>query len=317
MVGGGAGGEGGAGGRLASRCIRRSGRICDLRSGVACVSEHKPEGRKRLGTDIKTYSAAVAHIELLGDQDKRLGVATAFFYRYDERPFLVTNWHNIMGRDPATGQPRADDCEVPLKVRVRTQAALTGLTFAYGAERAVVVPAPADPSGSAWVMHPDGQKIDIAALEFDKALSIHCLNDDTMDDPYVEVGQDVYILGYPRGLMPTKLLPIWKKGSIATEPAVLPNGEPYVLIDAATREGMSGSPVVTRTVDRDTAAELRKPFSVSTPIIVQKGHGFIGVYSGRMGLADALEAQLGKVWLGVCIDEMLAAPRPADWESIR
>jgi hypothetical protein len=37
---------------------------------------------------------------------------------------------------------------------------------------------------------------------------------------YVEAGAEVFILGFPLGLASQGVLPIWKRGSIASEPLV-------------------------------------------------------------------------------------------------
>jgi len=50
------------------------------------------------------------------------------------------------------------------------------------------------------------------------------LNMDTQGEPlsvkdgYPRVAAEVFILGYPRGLTKQGVLPIWKRGSIASEP---------------------------------------------------------------------------------------------------
>lgn len=58
---------------------------------------------------------------------------------------------------------------------------------------------------------------------------------------------ELFVVGFPndwgtRG----NPYPIWKKGSIASEPNFLNFGEPRFYIDATTRRGMSGSPVYFR-----------------------------------------------------------------------
>ena len=63
-------------------------------------------------------------------------------------------------------------------------------------------------------------------------------------DAVYSVGSEVFVLGFPRGLRTQSNFPIWKRGTIATEPAIpRDDGAPLILIDAATRKGMSGSPV--------------------------------------------------------------------------
>ncbi len=80
---------------------------------------------------------------------------------------------------------------------------------------------------------------------------------------------------------------------------VLLNGRPSFLIDTATREGMSGSPVVH--VDRSAALEFSG--------VVKPGRTirFVGVYSGRHIGKKEIEAQLGVVWRQEVINDILVA----------
>jgi hypothetical protein len=41
------------------------------------------------------------------------GSATAFCDVLGSQRYLITSWHNVTGRDPATGQPREKDCVTP------------------------------------------------------------------------------------------------------------------------------------------------------------------------------------------------------------
>ena len=54
----------------------------------------------------------------------------------------------------------------------------------------------------------------------------------------------MFVLGYPKGISGGRGFPIWKRASIATEPDIQHDGLPKLLVDTATREGMSGAPVV-------------------------------------------------------------------------
>jgi hypothetical protein len=62
-------------------------------------------------------------------------------------------------------------------------------------------------------------------------------------DLAVRIGMDVFILGYPFGSPPPGF-PVWKRGSIASEPDLTRIGTGYMLVDTASRPGMSGAPVI-------------------------------------------------------------------------
>ncbi len=70
--------------------------------------------------------------------------------------------------------------------------------------------------------------------------------EDASTDIAISVGSEVFIIGYPLGIAKQLNLPIWKRGSIASEFSVPFNGSPLFVIDSATREGLSGAPVYAR-----------------------------------------------------------------------
>jgi Trypsin-like peptidase domain len=110
-----------------------------------------------------------------------------------------------------------------------------------------------------WFEHPYYRdNMDVAVLPIPDALA----NDhNLMVEPYeppaagpddaattLMVAQDVFIVGYPYGLESGFLLPLWTRGTIASEPAMFYRHRdrdlPLLLVDARTREGQSGSPVI-------------------------------------------------------------------------
>jgi len=116
--------------------------------------------------------------------------------------------------------------------------------------------------------------------------------------PYV--GMDCFVIGYPKGLKTKGWLPIWKRASIASDPDIKNLNEPVILIDTATRKGMSGSPVVMR---HDGLYSPSGKFD-STSILGSVSN-FLGVYSGRTD-DDELGVQIGRVWKAGLIDEVFS-----------
>jgi hypothetical protein len=127
----------------------------------------------------------------------------------------------------------------------------------------------------------------------------YAINQLEMLDLSVDIGQDVYILGYPFGIGP-RGYPIWKRASIASEPQLRTQEQPYILVDTASRPGMSGSPVIRRSWDNHS---LSNGGLLTTAGARTK---FIGVYSGRLSTTDPLDAQLGLVWPAGFIEDILA-----------
>jgi hypothetical protein len=96
----------------------------------------------------------------------------------------------------------------------------------------------------------------------------------------------VSIIGFPLGNIGEGGLAVCKTGSIASEIDVDWNGLPRFLIDARTKGGMSGSPVI--------AVRHGSYVNSGGGLVLGGGSNmnFLGIYSGRM--KDDLD--LGIVW---------------------
>jgi len=95
-------------------------------------------------------------------------------------------------------------------------------------------------------------------------------------------------------------LPIWKRASIAMEPLYDLDGLPKLLVDTATRKGMSGGIVIVRRRGLIVLSDAKD----QSEHRIGTGDNFLGVYSGRVG-DDELGVQLGIVWKGRVIDEII------------
>ena len=122
----------------------------------------------------------------------------------------------------------------------------------------------------------------------------------------IGIGMEVFILGYPFKIeLPG--YPVWKRGSIASEPRLASltsalgsavKQSEYMLVDTASRPGMSGAPVIRR-IWSNYEIDM-----IDTPV-----DRFIGVYSGRAHADDPDEAQIGLVWDGSLIEEIIVGKR--------
>jgi hypothetical protein len=99
---------------------------------------------------------------------------------------------------------------------------------------------------------------------------------------------DCFILGFPEGMIGAANTPIWKRGSIASEPY---QQHPY-LVDSATRKGMSGAPVIAR----HTGIFGMKRETLDGSELIGTVEKFVAIYSGRIPGDDSLGYQLGKAW---------------------
>ncbi|GAA5265244.1 hypothetical protein ACOSOMT5_P1669 [Acidiphilium sp. MT5] len=273
---------------------------------------------------LNVVSLTVVRIELCCGTVS-LSFASAFYERVGDKRFLVTNWHCVTGRDPNTGLCKAKDGITPDSLIVWNHSILmvngqfirsTGQFF----DTPTKIKIPIDyRSGSRWRMHRQGQKIDLAVTEImqSEGGNLECCISAVQPDKNteLEIGDAVVIVGFPIGLNPTGTLPLWKGGYVASEPAFPAGGEPCFWIDAATRRGMSGSPVFKRLRRPDASREAMSILPGILTIDASDALQFVGIYSGRMGHADLLEAQIGKVWLPRLIAEVVTDGVELDFDE--
>jgi hypothetical protein len=254
-----------------------------------------------------------------------LGSATGFFWTFADTTFLITNWHVIAGRSPTTLISPHWAAAVPDEIRYPRF--IDGDIHPEAHYSFVKLHNPDDEGSPAWVQHPvHGSAVDVAAIKIPTTIIINTVKGDQVstvrpagsvqarlfedsndiiskwNGTRLHMGDDLFILGFPLGLLPTKHYPIWKRASVATEMDILLDGKPAFLVDTATRKEMSGSPVVH--IDRTGRAYWN---GISAP---GRNISFVGIYSGRHIGDKTIEAQLGIVWREELIREILIAKQP-------
>jgi hypothetical protein len=103
------------------------------------------------------------------------------------------------------------------------------------------------------------------------------------------------VVGFPLGLVDRQdqhnVLPIYKSAHIASEPYLDFQGKPIVVIDATTRPGMSGSPVIVQQYHYGTYRNR-----------------LVGIYTGRFPrLGPGDDSALGIVYKPKVIQELIAS----------
>ena len=262
----------------------------------------------RAGVD--DYSLApLRYVARFGETN--LAVGTCFFYQHAAGLHLITNWHNVTGRHPVTLElldkthaaiPDSFQIQVHHKGKLGRWRPATGSLY-VDTER----------QQPRWLVHPQhGRHVDVVAMRVNLDDASECFPINTLDDTpdmVTRVGEDVFVLGYPKGITGGGFLPIWKRGSVATEPEVDRDDLPNFLIDTATREGMSGAPVIARS----NSGSYRNTSGSTTMAIAGPGIGrptkLLGIYSGRLPGRSELDAQLGIVWKARVVDEIVAGQR--------
>lgn len=163
-----------------------------------------------------------------------------------------------------------------------------------------------DDDEALWFIHPGhGHQVDVIALPLPDVDSLHrsgdfvgtylpySLTPPAAGRALLGPTSDVSIVGYPFGLTAGGRAAIWSRGTVASEPFVDFESEPCFLIDARTRSGQSGSPVIGYWTHQRQAA------SGELQVGVGEMWELHGVYSG---LIDG-RTDIGRVWkVGAIID---------------
>lgn len=231
-----------------------------------------------------------------------LAKATAFVYEYNDKLYLITNWHNLTGINPNTGMQigshggRPDQMEIILLNKTK----LPVLEW-FGVRIDLY-----DNGRPDWLVHPEHkEKVDVIAIELDidKEFSggFWPINKMNFNEFKVEVADDVFVLGFPYSINGGGYFPIWKRGSVASEPDFDLDNLPKFYIDTASKRGMSGSPVIYRR----TGIHGTKNNQITDNTIIGTVQSFIGIYSGRITGETEFDAQLGVVWKAKVIEEII------------
>lgn len=240
---------------------------------------------------IDEYSVMSLYIEMsLDGATDPIGMGTAFSVQKDNQNFLITNWHNVTGRNPETNKPLSSSgiCD-PDEMKVWFFTNTIGLWVPK------TIKLKNSEGKNLWIEHPLGQQVDVVAIPYESTSDIFVKNLDLETsklDIVIFPSLSVSIIGYPNGLTSGGKFSIWKTGHIASEMDLNFNGQSVFLIDATTRSGMSGSPVVLRSSGGT---------QFSTGIKLGKYTKFLGIYSGRI---DG-NSEIGRVWKPNVIYEIL------------
>jgi len=249
--------------------------------------------------EIDAFSLVTVPVQQLAN-GTAMSSATAFVWKHAQQHYLVTNLHVVTGRNAQTGV-----LETP--ARPDTLRALFNVRIGDFGKQQQDVRIRDDQDRPLWLVHPvQGRGIDVVAIPIpmrsaEPALSYYPINSITSKPLRIRVGMEVFILGYPFGAAPPAF-PVWKRGTIASEPDLVRSTTGYYLVDTASRPGMSGAPVILRSWTNDYVEGSMRALS-DTPAT-----NLIGVYSGRL-VASSEEAQIGMVWHESHITDIIAGKK--------
>jgi hypothetical protein len=242
---------------------------------------------------IDEFSLKPLYLEILSG-NAIIGIGTGFAVKQNNSYYIVTNWHVVTGRNPNDNQPLSETgIADPTKIRAWFHEKKLGSWISC--EINLI-----DGSGNKlWIEHPDGKDVDVVCVPFLIAPNIEIYDIDlslSEFDLMVYPSEAVSIIGFPEGLTSSGKLPIWKTGHIASDIDIDWNKKPIFLIDATTKSGMSGSPVIAKRV---SIYQTSKTNQVGNAV------RFLGVYSGRE-ISASNNIEIGLVWKPRVISEILS-----------
>lgn len=244
--------------------------------------------------------------------------ATGSFWLQDGSWFLITNWHVVTGYHPDSTHSISKDGFWPTHVNfsyIIAESDTSNVGHLRLSWSGRVAPLYDEENRPLWWEHPThGRSVDVVALKlFDDGLE--CANIYSLPinkhpkwfNLRLVPGDDCFVLGYPKGIDGGFHLPLWKRASLASEPSIDHANLPRLLVDTATRNGMSGAPVVAVSngynVPEGIENRAAEPFGIKDAVF-GRVESFVGIYSGRTD-DDPLGIQIGIVWKAKVIDEIL------------
>jgi hypothetical protein len=220
-----------------------------------------------------------------------IGVATGFLVKKNALYYLITNWHVVTGRNPYNNQALVAGTSNPNILKVWFHGTVLG-QWVQNEIRLI------DAAGNKlWLEHPRGIEVDVVAVPLSPMVNTSLYDIDLAlanFDIMVYPSEAVSIIGFPEGLTSHVFFPIWKTGHIASDIDIDWNGKPAFLIDATTKSGMSGSPVIAKRVSI---------YQTSNGNEIGNAVKFLGIYSGREICESGIE--VGIVWKPNVISEIL------------
>jgi hypothetical protein len=256
---------------------------------------------------IDIFSAVTTPLQIYA-RDELLGHATGFFWRAGDECYLITSWHVVSGNNPFTRMSLSNGRPSRLVAYdFQWLDSPAGNISVSRTPRQIELFNSDDPT---WFQHGkfDQYRTDVVALPisgWDVARPQSrpvCVNDHTYEQLPHFAGSELYVLGYPLASFDGAMLPLWKRGSFASDPQIPVDDRPVFLIDVDSSKGMSGSPVFRRVFGPVPTADLS---TMRVDAIVT--NQFAGVYAGRLGTAELDRVGLGYAWYGSVVDEIVSA----------
>ena len=224
---------------------------------------------------------------------ERLATGTAFVCESKEGPALITNWHNVAGRNPSTKTLLSPSGLEPDNVDiVHNQADQLGRWVVRNE-------ALKSHSKPIWIEHPTlGGKADLVALPLVNLDGVALYPYALKGDPPIAINpaESVSVVGFPFGIQAGGSLAVWATGFVASEPSIDFGDLPVFLVDCRSRPGQSGSAVIAHRNGGAVTLENGNTAIFGGPVT-----RLLGIYSGRINQ----ESDLGIVLKMSAIEESI------------
>lgn len=231
--------------------------------------------------------------------DTRLASGTGFIVNSSQGdPLLITNRHNVTGKS-ATGETISETGGIPNQIKIFHRISEDMNQVTEKIEK-LYTNNEIFEDERVWFEHPNfGALMDCVALKLteldDVQLLVYNLDEGNFYDKGVT--DTVSVIGYPFEKKAANNTAIWATGFIATEPDLNFEDMPIFLIDCRSRQGQSGSPVISYKSFGDERLENVTIFNGAATI------KFLGIYSGRINT----NSDLGIVWKASAIQELVSS----------
>lgn len=241
-----------------------------------------------------------------------LSTGTGFLARSSRGTLcLITNRHNVTGRNQITGAPLSTTGGLPNEVALWVPH-LVAAPFNPSAN----APRNADELGwdqvvfplvsndrPLWLEHPTlGDRADFIALPLNgQVVNEELLYDLTAPQAHRRMAlvptDTISVIGFPFGISAGGKFAVWVTGTLASEPEIGYEDLPVFVIDCRSRPGQSGSPVLSFRSGGVIRLATGNNATFNGPFF-----NFLGIYSGR--IRD--DSDIGIVWRRDAIAELLA-----------
>lgn len=226
-----------------------------------------------------------------------IATGTGFVYSKNQNHYLITNRHNVTGRNQETNKLLSPMAAIPNEIKILHNKKGQIGTWHYCVEKLL------DQNDTPlWFEHPvHREKMDCVALQLTALddVEIYSYNEYDSSPSLLLCPSDyVSVVGFPFGLASGGACAIWATGFIASEPSFDFNNLPLLLIDCRGRPGQSGSPVIAYRSGGLVALANGESAAFNGSVTLP-----IGIYSGRIN--D--QSDLGMVWKMQAIRELVAS----------